>query len=722
MERASGLALSISGGGHRAAAFGLGTIAMLQELQLMERVVVISTVSGGSLVGSFYLAAKARAIAAADASEQGIAAMLQEWRTTRFQQGFFEPFRAFLHSRALAEQLVQHLLPVGNTSKLIRSAADRVHDLLEHHDYPASLGDPALRRLLASSQVRPDHVFFNATDLTSLDLFRFGLTRQVDPEQGGFLAGDGNRGCFVINNVSIPVVPQSQDPDSALASELAAGLRLADCVAASFCFPGGFEPIVFPGDFLKPASDDNQRRQRRRIVRQLCNGHRAVALMDGGLYDNLGLASVEVTIRAIRRQEAKTLNIEPLDADPRRRRIYVIATDVDNIQPANKSLDPRSQQPQPPQPPLGPPGPGPLDALKALPSGWGLLLSPLLLAGSVTTLPLLLLLWLSARLPILRAPLLPWLQRSPRLGRPLLDLGIVLSPELINAASEPVTSPRQLVAGGQLWAGRRLAELMPAFNGYLKRTRNLTYQALQERYSRFAGGRPNTFLLRNLIFQLAPGRDCDPASSLQELTRPLQPYPPAAQQICLDPDHWIEPKLQRIAPLLGLPDQPPTDVDPQRLAELRSDLALDAAVRCWRAIQALMDNPAQPPGETSPTLQQLQPVALAVQRAWGAPQGQPLTGTALLSRLCEMATNLPTTLWLEDFCVYTPNAYDPQGETRLQGGWFVEASLVPPQRQVLQLQPGLAVDLAIAAGRLNTCFNLLEFSASSLWPQGPRSA
>lgn len=721
MQRASGIALSISGGGHRAAAFGLGTIAMLQELELMETVVVLSTVSGGSLVGSFYLAAKAQAIAAGDSSAEGIAETLRQWQATTFESSCFEPFRAFLHSRVLAEQLVRHLLPVGNTSKLIRSAADRVNDLLVSHHYPSSLGDPALRRLLASGQVLPDHVFFNATDLTSLDLFRFGVTRQVDPQRGGFLAGDGRHGCYVINNVSIPITPRDPDPDSNLASELAADLRLADCVAASFCFPGGFEPLVFPGDFLSPPAGEGQRRARRRIVRQLCNGQPAVALMDGGLYDNLGLASVEVTIRAIRRQEAQRLAIEPLDPDPRRQRIYVIATDVDNIQPANKSLDPRSQQPQPPRPALGPPGPGALDWLRALPSGWGLLLSPLLLAGSLGTLPLLLLLWLTARVPLLRTPLLGWLQRSPRLGRPLLDLGIVLSPELIAAATPTSTSPVQLLAGGQLWAGRRLAELMPAFNGYLKRTRNLTYQALHERYSRFGGGRPNTFLLRNLIFQLAPGRDCDPRSELNELTRPLEPYPPASQERCFDPDRWIEPKLQRIAPLLGLPDTPPADVDADRLAELRGDLALDAAVRCWQGIQAVLEHPERPAAEASPTLRQLQPVALALQRAWGPHQGGPLTGTALLSRLCELATNLPTTLWLQDFCAYTPNVYDPRGETRLQGGWFVEASLVPADRQVLRFEPGLAVELAIAAGRLNTCFNLLEFSASSLWPAGPRA-
>src|SRR4051812_7582245 len=53
------IALSCSGGGYRAAAFHLGSIAYLNELKfkgapLLERVCLISTVSGGTITGAIY--------------------------------------------------------------------------------------------------------------------------------------------------------------------------------------------------------------------------------------------------------------------------------------------------------------------------------------------------------------------------------------------------------------------------------------------------------------------------------------------------------------------------------------------------------------------------------------------------------------------------------------------------------------------------------------------
>ena len=140
--RTSIIALSISGGGHRAAAFGLGTIALLQELQLMEKVGVISTVSGGSLVGSFYLCAKARSIGEAVLVGQDMAVSLASWQNEGFRSLFFEPFRTFLHSRTLAEQLVKELLPLSldPREKLIRSAAQRVHSLAYQHGFTNRAG------------------------------------------------------------------------------------------------------------------------------------------------------------------------------------------------------------------------------------------------------------------------------------------------------------------------------------------------------------------------------------------------------------------------------------------------------------------------------------------------------------------------------------------------------------------------------------------------------
>src|SRR5688572_32963733 len=48
------LGLSLSGGGYRAAAFHLGTLKKLSEMGVLERVDVLSTISGGSITGAAY--------------------------------------------------------------------------------------------------------------------------------------------------------------------------------------------------------------------------------------------------------------------------------------------------------------------------------------------------------------------------------------------------------------------------------------------------------------------------------------------------------------------------------------------------------------------------------------------------------------------------------------------------------------------------------------------
>jgi NTE family protein len=53
------LGLSLSGGGYRATAFHLGTLNALQRLGLLDKVEVISTISGGSITGAYYCLEKA---------------------------------------------------------------------------------------------------------------------------------------------------------------------------------------------------------------------------------------------------------------------------------------------------------------------------------------------------------------------------------------------------------------------------------------------------------------------------------------------------------------------------------------------------------------------------------------------------------------------------------------------------------------------------------------
>lgn len=84
------LGLALSGGGSRAAAFHRGTLRGLLELGLVDRVGAISTVSGGSVFGAAWMAARARG--------ERDEAFLTALRGV-LERGFMRP--ALLHWRAL---------------------------------------------------------------------------------------------------------------------------------------------------------------------------------------------------------------------------------------------------------------------------------------------------------------------------------------------------------------------------------------------------------------------------------------------------------------------------------------------------------------------------------------------------------------------------------------------------------------------------------------------
>lgn len=54
MKNGRKIGLSLSGGGYRATIYHLGTLRKLKEMKLLDKVDVISTISGGSITGAFY--------------------------------------------------------------------------------------------------------------------------------------------------------------------------------------------------------------------------------------------------------------------------------------------------------------------------------------------------------------------------------------------------------------------------------------------------------------------------------------------------------------------------------------------------------------------------------------------------------------------------------------------------------------------------------------------
>lgn len=248
-SRFRSLALTLSGGGYRAAAFHLGVLSFLHDVNALERVRALSTTSGGTIVGAFYAECLATGKTFAD---------------------FHSRLYAFLRDVDVIDESLKRMPHHG---KLI-SAAARTYNQL----FTGTLGD------VQKSADHLEEISFNATDMRNGLAFRFVKTANPHVRSG---------------NRELPI------PDA-----IAATLRLSDIVAASACFPGAFEPIVFPHDFG-------------------VDSDRHVPLMDGGIYDNQGIDSLLL----VRSRDAKIDRIIVSDADvsappmyeePRRRWLGII--------------------------------------------------------------------------------------------------------------------------------------------------------------------------------------------------------------------------------------------------------------------------------------------------------------------------------------------------------------------------------------------------------------
>jgi len=237
------LALTLSGGGYRAAAFHLGVMDMLQRLGLLESVRVLSTVSGGTFTGMKYALSLVEGVPFAK---------------------FYTDFRDFLVNNNVIGDALGGLQDrpgtpfEGQMPSLIRGAA-RVFASDE------MFGDTRLAALLDNGTSHLREVSFNATEFSTGNYFRVLRTESAAADIG--------------------------NENFAVKRDVARMMRLADIAAASSCFPGAFEPLRFPDDFLWP--------QKLEEVRGALGPdfQNCLALMDGGIYDNQGVDSVVRTYK-----------------------------------------------------------------------------------------------------------------------------------------------------------------------------------------------------------------------------------------------------------------------------------------------------------------------------------------------------------------------------------------------------------------------------------------
>jgi len=269
------LGLALSGGGHRAAFFHIGVLAKLAELGLLRPVQVISTVSGGSIVGALYylhvknlLETKADVeITDADYVEL-VRAVEAEYR---------EAAASNVRGSGWANVLENFRMALPTYSR-----TDRVAELYERRFYAKAWGERpkrdgriAMRDLLIAPKGHegafdPDVenpkrtapvpiLLLEATTLNTGHNWRFEAMYMGEPPRQG--TTDQSAREDVDKNTILQRTKWADLPQACR------DFPLGGAVASSACFPGGFPPMVVPGLF-----DDL-----------------TVELVDGGVHDNQGV-------------------------------------------------------------------------------------------------------------------------------------------------------------------------------------------------------------------------------------------------------------------------------------------------------------------------------------------------------------------------------------------------------------------------------------------------
>jgi NTE family protein len=264
------IAVSLSGGGSRAVAFHLGCLRALYDLGILDRVQVLSTVSGGSVIGALY-ATNDDAFPVFDTRTRALLA-----------RGLVRPAIRTALTTSEGVKAVACFLLVAAASVLFGALTRLVQ-----------VGAFVMRRRFV-------------TDNWHLPLRRFAsrttiLRRAIDDQlfKGKRISDLRGRRPFLIVNAaelrtgSAFYFTAKESGSWRLGRIASANISLAHAVTASAAYP-----------LLLPAIDEELAFDTRNGARRM----ERVCLTDGGVYDNLGLAALWPD-----RDPSISLNVEPVD-------------------------------------------------------------------------------------------------------------------------------------------------------------------------------------------------------------------------------------------------------------------------------------------------------------------------------------------------------------------------------------------------------------------------
>src|SRR5438093_1207235 len=262
--------LALSGGGFRASFFHIGVLAWLAERGVLPAVEVLSCVSGGSILGAqYYLMVRdlLQRRRDRDVTEQDYVDLVEQ-----LQREFLAGVQRNVRTRALAELSTSLRMIVQPHYARTRRLGELYEKLLYAR---VQDGGGTQERWL-------DSLFINPPDTSGFSPPRDNWMRSTKVPilvVNATALNTGHNWQFTASWMGEP--PESVDAETDINDRLrrmyydqAPGrykrMRLGRAVAASSCVPGLFEPIAFPR--LYP--------------------DRTVSLVDGGVHDNQGAASL----------------------------------------------------------------------------------------------------------------------------------------------------------------------------------------------------------------------------------------------------------------------------------------------------------------------------------------------------------------------------------------------------------------------------------------------
>jgi predicted acylesterase/phospholipase RssA len=277
------IGLTLSGGGFRAAAFSLGAISYLNKTwykdpqdSLLRHVNFLTSTSGGTITNAYYSACL-------------------------FKPGFnFDSFYKEMKDFMQGDLVLKEALDILDDPAEWTEAGFRQ---IEVGGKLKKIHLSKSRNLINAFAKAYDRKLFNAANKPGENLYGIYFDRSQSPHLAAvcFNATELNNGIsfrFQTNGDAQSIGTVGNYYLKFQDAETAKLLKISDMVAASSCFPSGFEPIIYPDDFIHQGLTDAG--QMAKALHYENNNplklnevaEQPFCLVDGGVVDNQGLYSL----------------------------------------------------------------------------------------------------------------------------------------------------------------------------------------------------------------------------------------------------------------------------------------------------------------------------------------------------------------------------------------------------------------------------------------------